>query len=173
MPTLRSTLSQLAADFAADVLRAIRGASFEEILQESGNRAAAAPKALPAAAPEKTKKAAAGTTKARRTASGRLGRRSADDIEGLIGQIADLLAQSAEGLRAEQIREALGIEAKELPRPLADALASGRISKKGQKRATTYFVGGGGGGEGRKSKGKRTAKKGRKGKRRSKKSASE
>ncbi len=31
-----------------------------------------------------------------------------------------------------------------LPRPLADALAAGRVTKSGQKRATTYFAGSGG-----------------------------
>lgn len=48
-------------------------------------------------------------------------------------------------MRAEQIRESLGVEAKELPRPLAEAISSGRITKSGQKRATTYFAGGGSG----------------------------
>lgn len=63
----------------------------------------------------------------------------------MIESIVDLLQKSASGLRAEQIRETLGVEAKELPRPLAEAISSGRITKTGQKRATTYFAGGGGG----------------------------
>jgi hypothetical protein len=58
----------------------------------------------------------------------------------MIDEIATLLASHPEGLRAEQIRAALGVEAKELPRPLADALAAGRVTKTGQKRATTYFA---------------------------------
>ena len=76
----------------------------------------------------------------------------------MIDRIHDLLQKSSGGLRAEQIREALGVEAKELPRPLADGLSSGRFTKTGQKRATTYFAGSGGGG-GAKSGG---AKRGRK-----------
>lgn len=64
----------------------------------------------------------------------------------MIDRIFDLLQKSSGGMRAEQIREALNVEAKELPRPLADALASGRVTKTGQKRATTYFAGSGGGG---------------------------
>jgi hypothetical protein len=51
-----------------------------------------------------------------------------------------LLRQTPKGLRAEQIREELGLQAKELPRPLNEALDSGRLAKSGQKRATTYFV---------------------------------
>ena len=59
----------------------------------------------------------------------------------MVDSIVSLLQKNPEGLRAEQIREALSCQAKELPRPLADALAEGRISKTGQKRATTYFAG--------------------------------
>ena len=158
MPTLRSSLSQLAADFAAEVLRAIRSASLEEILQESGagpgdGRARAAVQG----------RAARSAPRGRRTASGRLGRRSAEDIETLVERIAELLAGHPEGLRAEQIREQLNLEAKELPRPLAEALSGGRISKRGQKRATTYFSGGGRrGGAGRPAKktGKRGGRRG-------------
>jgi hypothetical protein len=63
----------------------------------------------------------------------------------MVDSIVELLGKHAEGLRAEQIREALGCQAKELPRPLTDALTAGRIKKSGQKRATTYFADGGGG----------------------------
>lgn len=66
----------------------------------------------------------------------------------MIESIVDVLAKNSSGMRAEQIRESLGVEAKELPRPLAEAISSGRITKSGQKRATTYFAGSGGGGGG-------------------------
>jgi hypothetical protein len=77
----------------------------------------------------------------KKTASGRLARRSAEDIGSVVESIVSLLEQHSEGLRAEQIRGALGLDAKELPRPLADGLAAGTITKTGQKRATTYFAG--------------------------------
>jgi hypothetical protein len=63
----------------------------------------------------------------------------------MVESIVDVLAKNGGGLRSEQIRSALGVEAKELPRPLAEALSSGRVTKTGQKRATTYFAGSGGG----------------------------
>lgn len=66
----------------------------------------------------------------------------------MVESIVDLLTKNGDGLRAEQIREALGVEAKELPRPLAEALSAGRVTKSGQKRATTYFAGNGGGASG-------------------------
>jgi hypothetical protein len=64
----------------------------------------------------------------------------------MIDAIVEVLTKNGSGLRAEQIREALSVEAKELPRPLADAISAGRITKTGQKRATTYFAAGSGGG---------------------------
>jgi len=89
------------------------------------------------------KAAAPKAPKAKKTASGRLGRRSVADIGALLDNIVALLAQNPDGLRAEQIRSALNIEAKELPRPLADGVANGSLTKTGQKRATTYFAAGG------------------------------
>jgi len=61
----------------------------------------------------------------------------------MIESIVGALQKADSGQRAEQIRETLGVEAKELPRPLAEAISTGRITKTGQKRATTYFAGGG------------------------------
>jgi hypothetical protein len=49
-------------------------------------------------------------------------------------------------MRAEAIRAALNLQAKEMPRPLKEAVESGRVGKSGQKRATTYFLKGGGAG---------------------------
>jgi hypothetical protein len=145
MTTLRSTISQLANEFAAGVLEAIRGASLQEILAESG--AGGGVKARRGRPPAADSSRGAGTTTGakRRGRGGRLGRRSAGDIAGLVQQIVQLLESKPEGLRAEQIREQLGLEAKELPRPIAEALSSRKIAKQGQKRATTYFARGAGG----------------------------
>ncbi|HEY4015776.1 MAG TPA: hypothetical protein VGM06_20690 [Polyangiaceae bacterium] len=46
-----------------------------------------------------------------------------------------------EGLRAEQIRSELGLQAKEMPRILKEGLGKKSLKAKGQKRATTYFAG--------------------------------
>ena len=82
----------------------------------------------------------------------------------MIESIVDALHKNASGLRAEQLRETLGVEAKELPRPLGEAISSGRITKSGQKRATTYFAGSGSGASGGAKRrgrpaGRKTAKK--------------
>jgi hypothetical protein len=67
-----------------------------------------------------------------------LPRRSTGDIAAVVDQIAALLLEHTEVLRADQIRAKLGLAANELPRPLKDGLAAGRFTKSGEKRATTY-----------------------------------
>jgi hypothetical protein len=133
--SLRQHMNELASAFASNVLHAIRTASLQELLAEStGGRHRAAPVAPATAAPRAT---------GRR--SRRLKRRSAGQIGNMIESIVALLAKHAAGLRAEQIRDALHLQSKELPRPLKEALDSGRIVKSGQKRATTYRARGAGG----------------------------
>ena len=135
--TLRSTLNDLATEFATNVLHAIRGASLEEILSETGGSPARKGRAgrSTAAAPRE----AAAAPSARRK-GGRLARRSPQDIDGVVNKIVSLLEKHATGLRAEEIRQKLSLQAKELPRPIAEALSKKRIVKEGKKRATTYFA---------------------------------
>lgn len=152
--TLRSSIQHMAADFASAVLAALRGASLEQILSEGGH-VAAAPASAPAkkrgrppGRPAKSSKAtkaakpAASPTPKRARKGGRLPRRSLSDLAGVMEKIVSLLASNPKGLRAEQIRRSLKLDAKELPRPIADALKAKRITKTGQKRATTYTVAG-------------------------------
>lgn len=132
MPTsLRQRLDELASSFASEVLDAIRGASLQELLgSPSGGAQHVAARVVASAPPPR----------AARRRAGRLPRRSAGDIAQVVESIVGLLRQTPKGLRAEEIRERLGLQAKELPRPLNEALESGRLVKSGQKRATTYFV---------------------------------
>ena len=147
--TLQSRLGVLALEFSESVLEAIRGASLGELFGESAARGApAAPRARAvratptASAVRPAAPAAPSTPRGRKPGAGRLSRRSPSDIERVVSEIVSLLAESAEGLRAEEIRRRLGLVSKELPRPLKEGLDSGRIGKSGQKRATTYFIAG-------------------------------
>jgi hypothetical protein len=164
MSNLRTTISRLANDFAQEVLDAIRRASLDDILDETGRGGSR--RAFAAAALDEAGLRRRGPGRPPgRGRGGRLRRRSADDLAKLADEIVDLLEKHPEGLRAEQIRDALNVQAKELPRPLADALSARKISKKGQKRATTYFSrgnasAGGGGGKKAAKGGARAAKKG-------------
>ncbi|MBV9945571.1 MAG: hypothetical protein JOZ69_01835 [Myxococcales bacterium] len=67
-------------------------------------------------------------------------RRSPDDIAKALEQVHGLLKRKKDGLRAEQIRDELNMQSKEMPRVLAEGLAKRKLRKKGQKRATTYFA---------------------------------
>jgi hypothetical protein len=133
--TLQNRLGELALAFSESVLDAIRGASLGELFGESsgstGRRAAAA------RAPEPRE------DEAGRRRGGRLERRSSSDIERIVSEILSLLTEHPAGLRAEEIREHLDLVAKELPRPLKEAVDAGLLGKSGQKRATTYYVAGG------------------------------
>jgi hypothetical protein len=129
---LHSHLADLASSFATSVLAAVRSSSLEELRitnghgrpapEHRGARAAAAAKAAPA------------------KSSRRLGRRSAADISRALDGVVSLLKKKKAGLRAEQIRTELGMQAKEMPRVLSDGLSHKKLRKKGQKRATTYFA---------------------------------
>ncbi len=158
MSNLRQTIETLATHFASSVLSALRSASIDELVDVAGatvRRGPGRPRSTPA--PEGSSPPAT-----RRRGAGRLGRRTAGDISRMIESIVGVLQQKGTGLRAEQIREALGVEAKELPRPLAEALSSGRITKSGQRRATTYFAGGGDGAAAPKRRGRKPGSKNKK-----------
>ncbi|AKV01505.1 hypothetical protein AKJ09_08168 [Labilithrix luteola] len=145
MSTLRGTIEGLASQFASSVIEALRGASIDELLDvaQGGAAGGGGGARRGRVTREVTTEVAVAAPRVRRGRGGRLGRRSANDIAAMINSIVSLLQQNPGGLRAEQIREALGVEAKELPRPLGEATDQGLISKEGQKRATTYFAGGG------------------------------
>lgn len=150
MPTsLRSRLNDLAASFSASVLDAIRGAPLEELVSGSSSRGRAPAAARSARRATPGTSAAEPSTPAARRRTGRLARRSAGDISQAIDRIVGLLKDNPGGLRAEQIRQKLGLQAKELPRPIKEGLEAGRFAKAGQKRATTYFVRGSAGGAGK------------------------
>jgi hypothetical protein len=137
---LRSTIDHLATTFAAGVLAAIRGASLDDILAETSGtqparRGPGRPRKAAAATPT-TPTAHAKPAKKRKP--GRLARRSAADIAKALGAVVALVKKNPKGLRSEQIRAELKMEAKEMPRVLKEGLAKKALKSKGQKRSTTY-----------------------------------
>lgn len=135
--SLRSNIQAAAAVFTSSVLDAIRGASLEELLAESSARGG---RRGPGRPPRAAAAAAAGGAPrpARTTRSGRLKRRSAEDIAEALESVVALVKKHKAGLRAEQIREELRMQSKEMPRVLKEGLAKKKLKAKGQKRATTY-----------------------------------
>jgi hypothetical protein len=140
MPTLRSQLDALAANFATQIVAAIQGASLQELLvsgasgQGTGGRRA---RAVAGGQPDPLSVPVPGKKPGN---NGRLPRRSAQEIQAALGKIVLLVKTHKQGMRAEEIRAALGMQAKEMPRILKEGVAKKRLSAKGQKRATTYFA---------------------------------
>jgi hypothetical protein len=132
MPTLRSTLNALATDLALDIVDVIRSSSLEELLGERGS----GPGRGPGRPPKSTSN---GASKPSRTInSGRLPRRSVEEIAAALDEIVALVGKHKNGLRAEEIRKALELDVREVPRVLKEGLATKKLQAKGQKRATTY-----------------------------------
>jgi len=131
MSSLKDSIARLAESFATQVLAAIRSASLEDIAALSGGRVAAPRAAAPSAA--------AAPAGGRR----RPGRPPRVDVAGLAGKVGDLLGKNADGMRAEQIRGALGVAKNQLVKVINKGLADGSLKKTGEKRATKYFVGSG------------------------------
>jgi len=143
--SLRQKLDQLASAFASGVLDAIRSASIEDLVGQSASsrpRPATRRIAAPVPAPVRAGRRSGGGKRAGagKRAGGRLARRSANDIAEVTERMLGLLKGSPQGLRAEEIRQKLGLKANEMPRPLKEAVRSGRLGKSGRKRATTYFL---------------------------------
>lgn len=75
-----------------------------------------------------------------RAASSKRHRRTESEIRACVDSVVTLIKKNKDGLRAEQIRGQLGLEAKDMPKVLKTALASKQLKTKGRKRATTYFA---------------------------------
>ena len=138
MSTLKSRLDSLASSFASEVVRAIQGSSLEDSLSEVGGAKRGPGRPRGSRSVTGAPPAVASNPRPRR--GGRLPRRSAEDIKAALDRVHGLLKSSKGGLRAEQIRAALKLDVREMPRVLKEGLATKKLSSKGQKRATTYFA---------------------------------
>lgn len=132
MTTLNRTIESLASNFAAEIIRAIRGASLQEIL---GAGTAPSPKIKIA-----HRVARKGEAPQRRGKGGRLARRTQEQIGEQLAKVVALLKKNPDGMRSEEIRDALKLDRREMPRILAEGVASKAFKKKGAKRATVYFM---------------------------------
>jgi hypothetical protein len=143
--SLKNRISALAEEFSAGVLAAIRSASLEEILSEGGRSRGPgfhAPQAAhaPAASSSAAEPAKRGPGRPRGRKSGRLARRSPEQIAQVVESIVGALKKNKTGMRSEQLQKLLSLDKKEISGPLNEALEGKKITKKGQRRATTYFA---------------------------------
>ena len=80
---------------------------------------------------------------AKRPATGfvakRGGKRTAGELEQQGGVLVTMIRQTP-GIRADQLAKSMGVMTRDLALPIKKLLADKTITKKGQKRATAYFV---------------------------------
>lgn len=100
--------------------------------QLSARRARSAQETLPAIP--------AGRAPRARKSGGKRHRRSAEEIAKSVTAVVALVKKHKAGLRAEDIRTRVGLQAKEMPMVLKTAVAGRLLKSKGEKRATTYFA---------------------------------
>ena len=142
---LRNHINQLATQFASQLMAALKNASLSDLAAESASQSGGGHSGGSGGGkrgPGRPAKGASAKAPSESAPAGRGGkrrRRSAADIGETVEAIVKLLKTNTKGLRAEQIRAKLGLARKEIPRPIAMALEAKKITKKGQKRATTYF----------------------------------
>lgn len=70
----------------------------------------------------------------------RLKRRTVDEIKEQLGKVVALVSRTKNGMRSEEIREALKLDVREMPMVLKMGIELRKLKAKGERRATTYFA---------------------------------
>lgn len=142
MSNIQSQIQVLARHFVDQVVEVLRGASLRDLVSHEVGAGGAVSNGRPVRSAATLAPAAPSPMPARQAArsTGRLPRRSADEIQVALDKIVSLLKKHKDGLRAEEIRSNLGMLSKEMPRILKEGLSTKKLTSKGQKRATTYFA---------------------------------
>jgi hypothetical protein len=158
---LTESVQALVTTFIDDLRRLIGDAPLSDLVATEAIETIMPAAPSPASRPRVSNPTAARTPrKAAKTKSGRLARRSPEQIKEAAAEVAGLLKSNKDGLRSEQIRTTLDMDVREVPRVLKQAMADGLIKiRSGQKRSTVY---GAGKGAARKAPRKAAAKKARK-----------
>jgi hypothetical protein len=138
---IHAKLDALARSFAESVLATVRHTTVDELLAEA-SAARWKPGRLRNPAWLSNLSPVTWAIQPRRRKFGPLNRRSKAEIESALECVVALLRASSEGLSAEKIRAALGMDSRELPRILKEGLAEGRLGATGRRRATTYTAAG-------------------------------
>lgn len=140
MSTLQSRIQALSAAFADSIIAALRETSISELTSAAGVGGGGRGKHVHSISENIEETPTPRAAKAKKT--GRLARRSEEDIAKVVEEILVVVKKHPEGIRAEELREELGLDKKEMPKPMLVALANGSLRKEGEKRATVYYIGG-------------------------------
>lgn len=138
MTTLHATINALASKLAHELLASLRNASLDQIIAETaaGHVARRGPGRPPKTQPTKVHAATTTVKRGRKRI-----RRSAEDIAKTADKVVSALKSHKSGLRSEQLQKILHLAKKDITGPIALALKSKKITKRGERRATTYFAG--------------------------------
>ena len=153
---LSEKLKQLAATFADAVSEVVETEMRDRMtnaLSALGATGGSGDTEVRRGRPTKTPKEKTGKSK-----SGRLARRSLEEIQAVVADVVKLVSKHPDGLRSETIRTELDLDVREVPRVLKEGLTMGALKSTGQKRATVYFAGKGGKGASKKASSKKTPK---------------
>ncbi|MBN8609128.1 MAG: DNA-binding protein [Deltaproteobacteria bacterium] len=130
------------ASFVADLDGLVRTAALEAVRAALGGKAPVAK--APAAATTKAPKAAPAVKSASTKASApkaqrKGGKRDPQDLAKLVDAVAAHIAKNS-GQGVETIAKYLGVSTKELALPIIKLLDAKKITRKGQRRGTRYFL---------------------------------
>ena len=141
---LTESVQNLVTTFISDLRRLIGDAPLSDLVATEAVETIMPDQPPPASRPRVSNPAVARAPRkaATKTKSGRLARRSPEQIKEAAAEVAGLLKSNKDGLRSEQIRTTLDMDVREVPRVLKQAMADGLIKiLSGQKRSTVYGAG--------------------------------
>lgn len=149
MANVEATIQRIAKNFVQDIVKALVGSSiseFAQIANKGGSRRAPAPvkAARPGRPPkvDKTEKAEKSGARGKKS-GGKRNRRSSLEIDGIKENVINFVRDNGnpEGVSVSEIAKAIRENIGDITRPIHQAVASGHIKKKGEKRLTRYFPG--------------------------------
>lgn len=129
--------------FVADLSELIREAALDAVHEALGSMPAARPARRGPGRPPAKRKGRKKAAKRKAAKRGKRVRRSSAELDRLKSSFLSYV-RSNPGERLEQIGVGMGIDTKELKRPVQLLLEEGKLRTEGQRRGTKYFPGKGG-----------------------------
>ena len=146
MPTLHGKITTLAQSFALTIAREVARATVRDVVALSapapgtGPRGGFSPRTAVSEPVVLSFQRQFLWTERGALPRAKLARRSDTEIAKIASVLTSLVAKHPKGLRAESLRLESGLSKPELQSPLAYALRTKQIGKRGEKRTTVYFV---------------------------------
>lgn len=144
MNAIESQIRNLAADFVERLLDAVRESPLSELASSLPGRAVRTNGLRPGRAGRIERRtngrtASMSRTAARRRVSG--GRRTAEEVAELRSKVVAIVRGMPSGIAIGEIARRLGVNPGDITRPIALAVGSGTLVRKGEKRLARYYAG--------------------------------